>query len=207
MTKQVKQILIGGIFFCAAVSGLTACGSSSDSSGGESVVGRVTSISDTEIQIETVEMKEKGGEPDGASGGAIDGKDGGQRPDGDMPDGASGGAIDGKDGGQRPDGASGGAIDGKDGGEKPDGDMPDGASGGAIGGKDGEKPDGASSGETKVYTITSKTKIYKQDGDEKTEITADEIELGGSVTVTANGDTATEITVQEFSMNKGGKQD
>jgi hypothetical protein len=207
MTKQVKQILIGGIFFCAAVSGLTACGSSSDSSGGESVVGRVTSISDTEIQIETVEMKEKGGEPDGASGGAIDGKDGGQRPDG-----ASGGAIDGKDGGQRPDGdmtdgASGGAIDGKDGGEKPDGDMPDGASGGAIGGKDGEKPDGASSGETKVYTITNKTKIYKQDGDEKTEITVDEIELGGSVTVTANGDTATEITVQEFSMNKGGKQD
>lgn len=102
----------------------------------------------------------------------------------------SGGAI----GKGRP--ASGPAIQGDD---KKKGPV----SGGAVGGKpDGTPPAGKrqnssqSQGESKTYKIDSDTKIYKEDGGEKTEISLDEVELGSMISIEADGEDADSIIVK-----------
>lgn len=76
-------------------------------------------------------------------------------------------------------------------------------SGGAVGGKpDGTPPAGKrqnssqSQGESKTYKIDSDTKIYKEDGGEKTEISLDEVELGSMISIEADGEDADSIIVK-----------
>lgn len=78
-------------------------------------------------------------------------------------------------------------------GERPDKKDFGGASGGAI-----RKDDMAS--ETKTYSISTSTKFYTQQGEEKTEISSADVELGAMVTVTVSGDVAESITVQTRSQ-------
>lgn len=51
-------------------------------------------------------------------------------------------------------------------------------------------------GESKTFVLSEDTKIYKQEGEEKTEISAEELELGSMLSIVAEGDTAEVITVQ-----------
>lgn len=51
-------------------------------------------------------------------------------------------------------------------------------------------------GESKTFVLNDDTKIYKQEGEEKTEISTEELELGSMLSVVADGDTAEIITVQ-----------
>lgn len=78
-------------------------------------------------------------------------------------------------------------------GERPDKKDFGGASGSAI-----RKDDMAS--ETKTYSISTSTKFYTQQGEEKTEISSADVELGAMVTVTVSGDEAESITVQTRSQ-------
>lgn len=118
--------------------------------------------------------------------------------------------------------------------EKPEGERPDASSGSGAGfGKnhgdsqnrekpqgtppaDGSKPDGTpptdggqgkdrKRGETKTYQIDSSTAVYKMSGEEKTEITLDDVELGSMVSIVTDGDKASSITVQD-AQNFGGRR-
>lgn len=51
-------------------------------------------------------------------------------------------------------------------------------------------------GESKTFVLNDTTKIYKQEGEEKTEISIDELELGSMISIVAEGDTAGAITVR-----------
>lgn len=181
MKKTGMNKLYTGLLLCMACAGLTACGSSD---GTTKTSGRLTAISETQIQIE--EMTGDPGQNGPASGGAI----GEGRP-------ASGPAIQGDDKKKGP--VSGGAV-----GEKPDGTPPADAKGN---GKKNGKPDGTppagkgqnssqSQGESKTYKIDSDTKIYKEDGGEKTEISLDEVELGSMISIEADGEEADSIIVK-----------
>lgn len=76
--------------------------------------------------------------------------------------------------------------------------------------QDGERPDKKDFGgairkddmasETKTYSISTSTKFYTQQGEEKTEISSADVELGAMVTVTVSGDEAESITVQTRSQ-------
>ncbi len=104
-------------------------------------------------------------------------------------------------------------------GERSKGEKPDGknVSGSAVGkmekpagtpsaGKSDEKaPDNVSGGatgkgnsltESKTYSLSGSTKIYMQQGEEKTKVSLSDLELGSMVSVTASGDKADSITVQ-----------
>lgn len=104
---------------------------------------------------------------------------------------------------------SGGAMSGKpQDGERPElpqGEQP--ASGGAVDGQ--QKPDDSQmpQGESKNYNISSKTKVYKQSGDSKTEISLDDVEIGDNISVVADGEDATEIVVQDGMPSGGAKPD
>lgn len=174
MTKDRVKAFCTGLFLCFAAAGLTACGSNDEDSTDGAVVGRLTSASDTQIVVEVFEERE-GGRPDIASGSAARGNT------------ASGSAA-GMDG-QPPE-------DGKEpSGEKPDGTPPaDDQKGKDRGGK---------AGETKTYRIDSDTVIYKMSGDEKTEISIEEVDLGSMLSIVAEDDKAASITVQDMSDRKG----
>ena len=73
-------------------------------------------------------------------------------------------------------------------GEKPEGTPP---------AMDDKNPQGRK-GETKTYQISSDTKIYKQQGEEKTEISINEVDLGTMISVETDGDEATSIIVQDM---------
>lgn len=108
--------------------------------------------------------------------------------DGKVPGGASGGAFEGR---ERPEGVSGGALEGR---ERPDGEKPE-----------GTPP--AKNGETseKIITITSDTKVYQQQGEEKTESSLDVLQLGSMVSVTLSGEEAQSITLQTMNRKSGTK--
>lgn len=184
---------------CAA---LTACGD--DAEGTEEITGRLTSVSDSQIEIEVFD-KGEGRDPGAASGGAVRGE-GMRRPEGtppadmkqgERPEGTPPADMD-MEQGEKPEGAPPTDLEK---GERPEGtppaDMPEAGQGG---GKDGEGDPGngrgMKAGEKKTFAINDSTKFYKQEGEEKTEITVDEVELGGMVSVAADGDTAVTVTVQ-----------
>ena len=91
-------------------------------------------------------------------------------------------------------------------GEKPptDGQKPDGT---PPSDDDNQRGQGGRKGESKTYQLDDDTKIYKQSGDEKTEISIDEVDLGSMISVETEGDTATSITVQDSSQfgNRGNR--
>lgn len=202
MNRKKARALYTALFLCMAAAGLTACGSdNSTDSEDTAVVGRVTSVSDSELQMEVFDMDSsdregKGDKFPGASGGAISGAavGDGEKPEG-MPDGTPP-AGDGEDG--KPQGTP--PADGEDAPDAKDGDGKQ-----QSDGKDRNDAQGPA-GESKTYTISSDTKIYKQDGDEKTEITLDELDPGSMVSVEADGDEAESITVQNNQMQKDSQQ-
>ncbi|MCR5690953.1 MAG: hypothetical protein K6G62_01930 [Eubacterium sp.] len=207
MKKNSMGKLYAGLLLCMACAGLTACGSSSDQKSGETASGRLTSMTDTQIEIEV-------GIGDAVSGGAVSGgamgqKPSGEKPSGDKPSGQTDGqAPSGQTDGQAPSGqadgqAPSGQTDGqapsgeKPSGEKPSGEKPSGdkPSGGEMGNNDFSSQNDQGS---KTYEIDEDTKIYLQEGDSKTEITADDVEIGSMVTVEldSDGDEVEAIIVQ-----------
>ena len=202
-----KTIGVASLLFFMAI-GVTACGDSV--TGGETSSGRLISVSDTEIVIDTSSTDMTNASPGAASehkrasGPAVDGEpgDGKTPPDFDENNkkdrksdfndkGASGSAIDGKgpDDGKTPpdfdDNKSGNSNSNR---KAKFGNRPNRASGGAI---------DEGSMQTKKFTITDKTKIYKISNGETIEISLDEVELGSTLNVVATGDEATSITVSE----------
>lgn len=63
--------------------------------------------------------------------------------------------------------------------------------------KDGKEREHKESGKKKTYQIDSSTSIYKMSGEEKTEITVNDVELGSGVSVVADGNKAIRIIVQD----------
>lgn len=118
-------------------------------------------------------------------------------PEGEKPEGEN-------RGGKKPDGVSGSAVEGK---EKPEGTPPadktgekasHNVSGSAIGRENRET-------ESKTYSVSKNTKIYTQQGEEKTEVSLSDLELGSMVSVTVSGDEAESITVQTRNQRQGEK--
>lgn len=172
-----------------AGAGLTACGSSQQEDTEAGLMCRLTSVSDTKVVVEVFERGE-GHPPNAASGGAADGKmpsepDMGKRPEGTPP-------ADFKNG-KKPEGT-------------PPADAPEMKRG--DGGENRDSQENGKTrkkGESKTFVLDEGTKIYKQDGEEKTEISAGELELGSMLSVVADGDTAKTITVQSGERQKRGE--
>ncbi len=146
----------------------------------ETVEGRITSISDSEITIETRQMGntppekpdgDKNGKPDEENEGKADSNNGDKqdaKPD-DQNGGKPGGQPDGQ-GGEKPDGQPGGENNNKPD-SKPEnnlknqsGEKPDGQPNTENDDKSGNKPDGSTS--TTTLSITSNTSVVKADGSE-----------------------------------------
>lgn len=114
--------------------------------------------------------------------------------EGNPPDVASGSAVSGSGAGldrQRPEGRR--PSDGNE----PSGDKTPPAD--DQQGKDRERK----AGETKTYSIDSDTVIYKMSGDEKQEISIDEVDLGSMLSVVADEGKASSITVQDMPDREG----
>lgn len=167
MADNKMRKIYAGLVLCMSLASLTACGSSDEESTDNSVMGRVTAISDSKMIMEVFEQDQA------------------QRQDGERPNAASG---------------SGAQFDRRDG-EMPEGTPPtDGQKPKGTPPADGQKPKGtppAGKGESKTFQINGDTQIYKQSGEEKTEITIDEIELGSWVSVTIEDDVAKSIIIQD----------
>lgn len=182
MTKDRMKAFCTGLFLCFAAAGLTACGSNDDENADGAVLGRLTSASDTQIVVEVFEEKQ-GDRPDIASGSGADVDR--QRPEGEQSSESK------EPSGEKPQGTPPAEED------QPQGSPPaDNQKGNGRGGR---------TGETKTYLINSDTVIYKTSGEEKTEISIDEVELGSMLSIVADEDTATRITVQDSSdfKNRG----
>lgn len=92
--------------------------------------------------------------------------------------------------------------------EKPEGK---GVSGGAVHGQD--RPEGTPpaedkqkdnpSTETKTIAITKSTKVYTQQGEEKTEVSLSDVQLGSMVSVELDGEEAVSITLQTMNGRGG----
>ena len=187
MTDNRVRKICAGLVLCMSLASLTGCGSSKEGDPESAVMGRLTAASDTKIVMEVL------------------GEAGDRKPDGERPDAVSGSGArfddkEGKDG-KMPEGTP---PAGEQQGEKPPADegMPDGtppSDGDNQRGRDGRR------GESKTYQLDDDTKIYKQSGDEKTEISIDEVDLGSMISVETEGDTAISITVQDSSQfgNRG----
>lgn len=168
-----------------ASASLTACSNSQQENTEAGVMGRLTSVSDTQIVVEVFDHQ-KGQSPKAASGGAVGGSMDPERSEEKRPDGTP-------------------PSDWKQG-EKPDGDRPEGTPPADLPEmKQGdqkrdrgntENARGAKRGESKTFVLTEDTKIYKQEGEETTEISTAELELGSMLSVVADGDAAERITIQ-----------
>ena len=92
--------------------------------------------------------------------------------------------------------------------EKPEGK---GVSGGAVHGQDrpegsppaGDKQKDNPSTETKTIAITKSTKVYTQQGEEKTEVSLSDVQLGSMVSVELDGEEAVSITLQTMNGRGG----
>lgn len=155
--------------------GMSGCGKSGSDDTGTEVMGRVTSVSDSEITLAVFE-----------------------KPDGDRPEG-------GKTDGKRPGSVSGGAF--RQGEEPPEGTPPAGQQGEEPpegtppAGQQGEQP----SEQTQKIRIGSGTKVYRQQGEEKTEATISDVQPGSMVTVVVDGEEAVSITIQSMEGRGSGR--
>lgn len=143
--KKIRAIGTS-LILCLAAMNISGCGSKDSESSTNAVMGRVTSVSDTQIVMEVMD-KQDDKKPEAASGGTAGIE--GNKPQGTQP------------------------ADAKNGGKK--------------------------KGESKTYQIDSDTKIYKKSGEESTEISVSEINPGEMVSVEADGEKATSITVSDMS--------
>lgn len=143
--KKIRAIGTS-LILCLAAMNISGCGSKDSESSTNAVMGRVTSVSDTQIVMEVMD-KQDDKKPEAASGGTAGIE--GNKPQGTSP------------------------ADAKNGGKK--------------------------KGESKTYQIDSDTKIYKKSGEESTEISVSEINPGEMVSVEADGEKATSITVSDMS--------
>lgn len=187
--RRVKAGVVFALLACTAMI-VSGCGSKTSEASGEEVSGRVSAFSDSEITVEVFQKKKDDsseGRPDAASGGAISEE---RKPDGEAPQG--------ENPPERPSESM-----------KPDGEMP--ASGGAVG--SGERPSGGMpKGESKTYTITEDTKFYEKDEESTTEISLNDLELGGDVTLELDSDGKNVISVtkqqrKQGNMSPGGQND
>ena len=204
MTKiHTKRSIIFTVIACTALV-LSGCGSKSTESAGDEVNGRVSAFSDSEITVEVFQKNDGSSEgrperQDAASGGAVgNGEQPPEKPSESMkPDGE---AAQGENPPDRPSESM------KPDGEAPQGEQPpenpDAASGGAVG--NGEKPSGQMpKGESKTYTITDDTKFYENDGDSTTEISLNDLELGGDVTLVLDSDGKNVVSVTKQQRQQG----
>lgn len=60
--------------------------------------------------------------------------------------------------------------------------------------------------ESKTFVIGENTKFYKQEGEEETEITADELELGSMLSIIADGEVAESIHVLQMDGGQRGER-
>lgn len=86
--------------------------------------------------------------------------------------------------------------------QRPEGERPDTVSGSGtqLERKGGGKPQGTPperKGESKTFEVSDTAKVYKQSGEEKTEITLDEVDLGAWVSVSTADDVVTSIVIQD----------
>lgn len=194
MKNRWMKGLCAGLCACMMTAGLAGCGQSSSESSTQ-VMGRVTAVSDSEITLAVFEQPEG----KGVSGGAVHGQD---KPKGTPPAGMPEG---GEPGEKAPDGVSGGAFGGKD---RPEGTPPadnpgektDSTSG------DGDKKMRNESTETKKIAISKDTKVYTQQGEDKTEASLSDVQLGAMVSVELDGDEAISITLQTMNGRGGMRQ-
>lgn len=135
------------VCFSMVMMGMSGCGKSGSDDTGTEVMGRVTSVSDSEITLAVFE-----------------------KPDGDRPEG-------GKTDGKRPGSVSGGAF------------------------RQGEEPPE----QTQKIRIGSGTKVYRQQGEEKTEATISDVQPGSMVTVVVDGEEAVSITIQSMEGRGSGR--
>lgn len=167
MSDNKMRRICAGLVLCMSLASLTGCGSSDDENAESSVVGRVTAISSSKI---VMDVPEQGRE---------------QRPEGERPDTVSGSGTQlERKGGGKPQGTP--PSDG----EKPKGTPP----------ADGQKPEGTPperKGESKTFEVSDTAKVYKQSGEEKTEITLDEVDLGAWVSISTADDVVTSIVIQD----------
>lgn len=179
---RTKTSIFFALLACSALI-LSGCGSKTSESAGDEVNGRVSAFSDSEITVEVFQKNDDNSNgrperPDAASGGAVteNGKPDGEAPQGENPP-------------EKPSESM-----------KPDGEMP--ASGGAIG--NGEKPSGdMPKGESKTYTITDDTKFYENDGESTTEISLNDLELGGDVTLVLDSEGKNVVSVTKQQRQQG----
>ena len=176
---RTKTGIIFTLLVCTALV-LSGCGSKTTESAGDEVSGRVSAFSDSEITVEVFQRNSDNSDgrperPDAASGGAVsNGEQPPERPSESMkPDGE---APQGEQPPENPDAASGGAVGN---GEKSSGQMP--------------------KGESKTYTITEDTKFYENDGDSTTEISLNDLEIGGDVALVldSEGKNVVSVTKQQ----------
>lgn len=157
------------VCFSMVMMGMNGCGKSGSDDAGTEVMGRVTSVSDSEITLAVFE-----------------------KPDGDRPEG-------GKTDGKRPGSVSGGAF--RQGEEPPEGTPP--------AGQQGEQPSDRStkqpSEQTQKIRIDSDTKVYRQQGEEKTEAAISDVQPGSMVTVVVDGEEAVSITIQSMEGRGSGR--
>lgn len=168
--KKRAKALYTALLLCMATTGLTACGSdnSSDSvSSSGMVIGRVTSVSSNEIQMEVMTNDGKGGPQGGVSGAAVSGSAAGEAPDGEMKQ------------GERPSGAPDG--------EMKQGEKPSGAPDREM--KQGESKTYTIDSDTKIYQQNGdvKTEISLDDLNPGTMV---------SIETDSDGDEAESITIQ-----------
>lgn len=177
--KKIRAIGTS-LILCLAAMNISGCGLKDSESSANAVMGRVTSVSDTQIVMEVMD-KQDDKKPEAASGGAAGIE--GNKPQGTPPAG-----MQQDNDGQKPEGTP--PADNKDAknGEKPQGTPPADAKNG-----------GKKKGESKTYQIDSDTKIYKKSGEESTEISVSEINPGDMVSVETDGEKATSITVSDMS--------
>lgn len=161
-----------------ASAGLTACNNNQQENTASGMMGRLTSVSDKKVVVEVFDRPSNAVSGQAADGSrASDGNMGRQKPEGTPPAGFKQGE---KPEGERPDGT-------------PPADRPERKQENRDNSQNEKKP---KKGESKTFVLTEDTKIYKQEGEEKTEISAEELELGSMLSIVAEGDTAEVITVQ-----------
>ena len=180
MTEHKSKVWAFGVSLLLglASASLTACNNNQQENAASGMMGRLTSVSDTKVVVEVFDRPSNAVSGQAADGSrASDGNMGRQKPEGTPPAGFKQGE---KPEGERPDGT-------------PPADRPERKQENRDNSQNEKKP---KKGESKTFVLTEDTKIYKQEGEEKTEISAEELELGSMLSIVAEGDTAQVITVQ-----------
>lgn len=174
MKKKKGNRLFAFCLLCVASLLIVSCGSKQVADE-EEIMGRVSAVSEEQITISVFEMSKEKKQPDEVSGGAFEGK---ERPEGTPP-------ADMQQG-ERPEGTP--PADMQQG-ERPEGTPP-------ADMQQGRNPEGNEQ-QDKTILISKSTKIYRQNGEEKIEISISDLNPGDTVMVAMDGENADSITIRE----------